>query len=194
MTSVAVVAAVVVLVAVGTLVLSRRRVAVWRRFARAHRLTYDRDDHGDPRVTGEIDGRTLRLEVMAESSDRGWFAVEPVELSLTTAVEPPPGLQVAPRTAIDKVVGEEGIETGDPVFDRLARVSGDDSDRVRNFLTAPRRAAVASLLEAVGSDPVGMRGATLFIRRRRALSRREVLERDLRTLLEAARGIDGASR
>lgn len=187
----AVAAAAVALAVIGTMLMMRRRSEVWRRFARRHGLRFARGDRG-PRVEGLIDGRRVVLEAGAGSSDRGLFAVEPVELSVEARVRAPAGFEVLPRTSLDPLVGEPGVRTGDAVFDRVARVDGDDADELRAWLDEARRAAVAELVEAADRDIAGVLGTRLFIRRRRAASRRGRLEADLEVLLAAARNLEDA--
>jgi hypothetical protein len=185
----AITAVAVAVVLLGSLLMVRRRSEVWRRFARHHGLEVVRGARG-PKVEGDIGGRPVALEAGTSSSDRGLFAVEPVELSVEARVRPPAGFEVLPRTSLDPVVGEPGVETGDAVFDQVVRVRGDDAEQVRAWLTEARRAAVAELVEAAGRDVAGILGARLFIRRRRATSRPRRLDRDLEVLLATAQALE----
>lgn len=182
---------IVVVVAVTTIVLRRQRHRAWRAFAHHWGLEYRRDPSGRPAVTGLVDGRPCRLVVNNQSSDNGLAGVEVIELSLEGLFRAPADLDIRPATRIDPLLREDpGIDTGDPDFDDVLRVTGDDPDRVLEFLNRPRREAILRLFDGTDWDSAGFRESRLLVRHRRAVSRPEIIDDAMRTLLDVSRRLE----
>jgi hypothetical protein len=181
---------VVAAVVAATVILRRQRHRTWRRLARRYRLDYRRDASGLPRVTGDINGRPCRLAVSNESSDTGIAGVEVVELTVEARTAAPPDLEITEGTSVDPLVGVESVATGDSDFDERLRVTGEDPEAIRAFLTPERRQAIQRLFDEVEPDHVVMTGDELTIRRRRAVSRLEIIEADLALLLDTANRLE----
>lgn len=185
----------IVLLAVVTVVLRRQRHRAWRAFANRYDLFFQRESNGRPLVTGEIDGRRCRLAISTESSGTGIAGVEVIELSLTGRFGSPDGLVIQPGTSIDPLIlDDEPITTGDDAFDDIVRILGDDPHLIRSFLTPARREALRPLFEETDWDSAELRGAELVIRQRRAISRVEVIDDGLHTLLETSRRLEALER
>ena len=83
---------------------------MWKGFAAENGLTYHPKGPG-PRVSGTIDGRTCSLELTRQSSDRGLFGIQVIQM------------QMALHTGLDVAfdVTNEGIFTT-----ALREAAGDD--------------------------------------------------------------------
>ncbi|HSN57835.1 MAG TPA: hypothetical protein VLT32_24415 [Candidatus Sulfomarinibacteraceae bacterium] len=181
---------VIAAVVAATVILRRQRYRTWRRLARRYRLTYRPDPSGRPRVTGSINGRPCRLAVSNESSDTGIAAVEVVELTVEARTAAPPDLEITEGTSVDPLVGVESVATGDSAFDERLRVTGQDPEAIRAYLTPDRRRAILHLFEEAAPDHVVMKGEEITVRRRRAVSRLETIEADLALLLDTANRLE----
>ncbi|HSL17967.1 MAG TPA: hypothetical protein VLB51_08685 [Methylomirabilota bacterium] len=181
---------VVAVVVAATVILRRQRHRTWRRLARRYGLTYRRDEAGRPRVAGSLEGRPCRLTVSDESSDTGIAGVEVVELTVEAQTTAPRGLDITEGTTVDPLVGVESVATGDPEFDKRMRVTGEDPEGIRDFLSSGRRRAILRLFDETQPAHAEVRGSVLILRRRRAVSRLETIETDLALLLETARRLE----
>jgi hypothetical protein len=177
-------------VVAATVILRRQRHRTWRRLARRYRLAYRRDASGRPHVTGSVNGRPCQLAVSNESSDTGIAGVEVVELTVEARTAAPPGLEITEGTSVDPLVGVESVATGDSAFDERLRVTGEDPEAIRAYLTPDRRRAILHLFEETAPDHVVMKGEELTVRRRRAVSRLETIESDLALLLDTAQRLE----
>jgi len=186
---------IVVVVAVVTVVLRRQRHRAWRAFARHWGLDYRRDPSGRPEVTGHVDGRPCRLVVGNQSSRTNLVGVELIELSLDGLFRAPSDLDIRPARGVDPLLLQDpGIDTGDPAFDDALRVTGDDLDRVREFLSPARREAILRLFDGTDWDSAEFRESRLLVRHRRAVSRPEIIDDAMRTLLDVSRRLEALAK
>jgi hypothetical protein len=174
-----------------SVVLARRRAAVWERFARVHRLDFRREGRTRaPVVGGEVDGRTVILRVASESSDTGLLGAAEEELALALRRPLPADLQITHRTAVDALGSAPDVTTGDEPFDREALVRGTDQGAIRAYLTPRRRQAIHVLLGLAGSGIAGLSEGRVWLRERRSLASLARLERRFARLAAIADELD----
>lgn len=145
-----------------------RRQGVWRRFARRYRLEYSEPQPGQPRVTGRIDQRAVRLALADSGSDReGTYATV-----LTLAMNAPfPKLEVHQGgllSVAERAIDGDVVETGDAQFDQQAVVHAASAQEARQFLTPVRRQALAHLLTLNPNYRTGLERGQLYIESRHA--------------------------
>jgi hypothetical protein len=172
--------------------LGRKRRSVWQRFARRHRLQYGEPRPGLPQVTGQIDGRPVRLTVAGQGSDTGELGVQEVRLSVGVARGVPAGVEISPRglvAAAAEMMEGESVRTGDDEFDRRAVVRGEP-DQVRAWLDDSRRRALERLFAVKPSGTSGMQGANVYIQSREMVASPDELDRWLDELMRTARELD----
>lgn len=185
---------VVVAAIVATVVLNRRRQAVWMRFARRHGFRI-RHDNAGLRVSGTADNYDVTLNIDPDSSDTGTFGVEEVVMSVSLdASRLPIGLKIESVVGIigeiQQALDNRSITTGNEAFDRDLLVTGASPASVAEWLTDHRQLAFLNLIARHADKQVTLDKTGLHLQGRTAVSRLEVLDDMLDALVEAARSIE----
>ena len=174
---------------------ARRRHEVWRRFARAHglqRLPGTSLRH--LRLGGTVDGRAFELYTAQASSDTGVLGVEEIVMKLVLRGPLPAGFAASRGGVlgeVEKTLAHEGAVRVDPALDERVRVSGEDPQAVRAFLTPARRAALAELVSVESACIPGVEEGAVFLREREMISSPAHLESRLALLRSVAARLDG---
>jgi len=176
-----------VLGAVATVLLRRRRRNTWKLFARKYGLMFK---PGPPAsVQGKVQGRAFRLYTAESSSDTGFLGVEVVGMSLELPPVVPENLEVV-SAHTSRTVERPGyavVETGEEGFDEKAAVLAVDVDQANAFLDARRRAALLELVTFPGALFAGLRDRQLVLTERRMVSDLNDLEKRVQLLLRVMR-------
>lgn len=146
--------------------MSQRRRRIWRQFAADHGLTFQSGEQ--PKVTGTVNGRPFSLGLVKQSSDRGMFGIQLVEMRL--------GIKTG--SELDFTVKNEGIYTtalreasGDTEvvhveqgeFDKRTTVKSAAPNLVAAFLTPIRRAAILSFIEQYPTCDVQVTNSDIIV-------------------------------
>lgn len=174
-----------------------RRSAIWRRFARRHRLNFS-ETEGKPRVEGEVGNHRMRLFVSDFSSDTGMMGVEVTEMAVSLdglprqiVIEPTAGLLF---NSLATNLEDRTLLTGDDRFDSTFRMFGDDPAEVKSYLTPTRRDVLLRLADSNPGCDVEVSGDAVRIRSRNSGVRFRKLDAQLIALVEAAGTLNGVSR
>ncbi|RPI28747.1 MAG: hypothetical protein EHM61_04050 [Acidobacteria bacterium] len=184
--------ALIVLVVAASVFLAYRRNRNWRQFATKYRFQYRQNALlRNPRVVGEIQGRSFRLRKAETSSDTGLLGVELVEMSMGLLGRLPKGLEITKSaTSLADEISAPSIKTGDQEFDDAAFVKGNDSAVVLDYLTLPRRLAILELFAWDTADWAGIRDNQVVLIERRMVSDAQHLEERFQFLFDVARRLD----
>ncbi|GEM_PF-3218064 len=179
--------ALLVVGAIVTIVLRRRRRNTWKTFARKYGFSFK---PGPPAcVEGQVQGRDFRLYTGGTSSDTGFLGVEVVGMSLAPLSGVPEDLEVLNAAAgrAAERPGYQAVKTGDAAFDDEAAALALDLGRANHFLSARRRAALLELVSFPGALLAGLRDRQLLLTERRIVSDLDSLEKRFHLLLRVMR-------
>ncbi len=160
-----------------TILVIRARLNVWKLFARRHGLDCHNDD-GQPRVTGQIDGREFQLTIVVDSSDTGVLGLETLRMGLHLA-DVPKGLTVQRSSGMtgtaESTLDPDATTTGDLEFDRLFVVATNAAEEI-HVLGDARRETLRRLAEEYPECDVLLHEGHLALQNRTAGVRRGMLE------------------
>lgn len=176
-----------------SVVLRRRRETVWQELARRWGLRYEPREVG-PVVGGEVQGRAVRVAVMADTSDRDTLGFEEVRMEAELGAEAPRNLEVV-RTggavgSVVRMVEDGTVSMHDEDFDREFVVKGLDADSAESYLTPERRQALQGLASDAATADVGISDGRVYWQQRDMVSNLELLQSHLRQLISAADRLD----
>jgi len=113
--------------------------------------------------SGENEGMPFLMEVLPVR--KKWIKLYDLYTRLVLEVPGiPEDLSLFPETVSSRILhslGGQDIETGDPEFDRVFVVRGDDPEAIRGYLTAGRRAGL--LRNRTGEQSVLVSEGNLFL-------------------------------
>ncbi|MCA9077989.1 MAG: hypothetical protein KDA93_23370 [Planctomycetaceae bacterium] len=183
--------AVIVVMAVTTWVLNRRRSDVWSHVANRYSLRYVPPPEG-PLVIGDVEGRAVRMEYDEASSDRDLGGVENVRISVgLTGVPPGMTAEGVPGLLGDlAILAEERIEFDLPDFNRDVLVKAKDEQAARAYWDEHRQRVFLDLMEAAPCDQVLICDGSLVAELRELVSDRERLQTLMSQLLAKAPQLD----
>lgn len=142
--------------------------------------------------TGTIDGDTVRIYI--EKVGQGTFErqLTAVEVDLVPPLEVE--FEIGKEnifTRMFRTAGVHDIEFGDPAFDRIYRIRGEDHVGIRKLFTSDVRAALVLL--AKGSDDLIIRPEMIRWEASHSVFRSTELVRVAHAAVSAARGMRNAS-
>lgn len=166
-----------------TWLMAHRRQHIWQHFARQHGLDFQLAPTG-PRVRGQIGGRDLVLECARRSSDTGELGAEEVKLIRQIHGPLPPRLCIASAPLIESAEKQSHvtIPTGDEVFDAKVHATSADPAALKEYLTAPRRAAMLQVLDMGDPGQSSVENGSVCVVEREIFSSTQHLEKRLAEL------------
>lgn len=173
--------------------LQRRRRDVWHELARRRGLTFAERTEG-PRVSGQLEGRTVEISIDDFGSDRDVGGVEVVRIAIgLRGVPVGMSAEGVPGLIGDlAVLAEERIAFEHDEFHHNALVQGDES-QARVYWTPPRQNAFVQLVKTLPCDQVEIREGRVIAELREIVSDQRRLEQILDGLLGAAASLDDLS-
>ncbi len=184
--------AVIAVVAIATWLLNRQRHDVWSRIAKRYGLSYVAPPDG-PRVTGQRQGRTIRIEFDDAGSDRDIGGVEVIRVSVGLHDVPPDmTAEGVPGLIGDlAMLTEVRIEFDASEFNRDVLVKAEDEQLTRAYWDDRRQLVFLQLIETAPCDQIMIRNNSLIAELREMVSDRNRLESLLDRLSDAAARLDG---
>lgn len=182
----------VALVVVASIVLAYWRTRNWRRFAAKYRFRFKQEPWlRKPRVFGEIQGRSFRLQKAETSSDTGVLGLELVQMTMGLFGRLPKDLEISKSApSLTDEMPSHSILTGDQAFDEQVFVKATNTAEVLKYLVSERRRAVVDLLNWESADWAGVRNNRVVLMERRMVSSLPHLEKRFHFLLDIARRLD----
>lgn len=174
--------------------LAQRRRAMWKKFAAENGLTYHGRGSG-PRVSGTIDDRKFSLELTRESSDRGLFGIQVIQLRMALNTGLDVEFDVTNEgiftTALREAAGDDEIvHVGTEAFDQRTTLHTSNPDQVEAYLTNVRRAAILGLIASCPTCDVHVTNSEIWIRERSMPKSVESLNDRLRAIQTSAKELE----
>jgi len=185
--------AVMIAVSIITWLVRRRRQDVWKELANRRGLRFADRKEG-PRITGQLQGRSVTVNVDEESSDRDVGGVEVVLISVGVNGFPPNVTAEGVPGLIGDLVGlsEDRINFEPEEFHRDVLIKGDETE-ARNYWSNHRKEVFLKLVRTAQCDQVTIRDGVLVAELREIVSDRIRLEQLLDELMNAAKILDKSS-